>query len=281
MINNEEIEESKKNKLQNQNQYQQVEEAEEPQKSTPKNKKEILSGIIPSTKKNMPIFEDPLDSILYNINKYVLLVNKLDHYGNSIPLGAFCFGISFIMIGLFECQAHKDPDKFFYIFLLLFGGCGQVIAGILEYIKGRSFASNLYLIYGIYFISLYLVEYPNNNKKYLPKDCYPFFYGSWAGLTFPLCVSSIKVNVMYVVQTVLGCLFFILRCIGESKNIEKINKYTSGVFELAIGVVSLYICFSQIINETLGFQLLPCIMLQEDNDIDLINNNNEKKEITN
>ena len=62
MINNEEIEESKKNKLQNQNQNQQVEEAEEPQKSNPKNKKEILSGIIPSTKKNMPIFEDPLDS---------------------------------------------------------------------------------------------------------------------------------------------------------------------------------------------------------------------------
>ena len=277
MINNEEIEESKKKKSQNQN--EKIEGTLKQQKSTPNKKKEQLSGIIPN-KKITPIFEDPFDNILYNINRYTLLVNKIDQYGNSIPLGAFCFGISFIMIGLFDCQAHKNPDKFLYLILLLFGGYGQVIAGVLEYIKGRSFSSNLYLIYGIYFISLYIME-QTTDKKYDPKDCYPFFYGSWAGLTLPLCVSSFKVNIMYLLQTVLGCALFVLRCVGESKDIDKINNYASGVLEMIIGVVSLYICFSQIINETLGFQLLPCFCLEEDNEIDLSYDNNEKKEISN
>ena len=160
MINNEDIEKSKKNKLQQQNKP--IEGVIEKKKTSKKNNKEIFSGIILPTEKNI-IFEDSFDDILYNINRYVLLVNKLDLYGNSIPLGAFCFGISFIMIGLFDCKIHENPDKFFYIFLLLFGGCGQIIAGLLEYIKGRTFSSNFYLIYGIYFISKYIMDNAINN----------------------------------------------------------------------------------------------------------------------
>ena len=293
MIKNEDIEESIKNeKRKKEEESKNNEEKKNEEKEAKNNIKDneklegtiepkVLKGIIPPTKRKLTVFEDPLDNILYNINRYVLLVNKLDHYGNSIPLGSFCFGISFIIIGLFDCHAHKNPDKFLHIILLLFGGCGQVIAGILEYIKGRSFSSNLYLIYGIYFISQFLLKYPAEKKKFEPKDCYPFFYGSWAGLTFPLFIGSIKVNVMYLIQTLIGCVFFVIRCIGEYKDSNEKMEITSGILELVIGVVSLYICFSQIINETLGFQLLPCITLQQDNDIDFASNNDEKKEISN
>ena len=244
------------------------------------NKKFELKGIKYPENNNMPIFEDPTDSLLYNINNYALLVNKLDFYGNSIPLGAFCCAISFIMYGFYECNIHKNNDKFLYIILLLFGGCGQIISGILEYIKGRTFPSNLYLLYGIYFISFFLVKYPYSETPYYSQECFQFFYGSWASLTFPLFIGSFHTNLFYLLQTFCICSFFVIRCIGECYDIDSMNGIVSGILEIIIGVISLYICINQIINESVGFQLLPSFCFQKDNDIDLdpkkdaINNNN-------
>lgn len=253
MIENKEIEESRANN------------AHKPYK--------LEGTIIPdkNLSNRIPIFEDPVDNLLYNINRYALLVNKLDNYGNSIPLGAFCFAISFIMYGFFECEVHKDGEKYLNIYVLLFGGFGQVIAGILEYIKGRTFPANLYLIYGIYFICLIVLK---DQNKYFNDDCKKFFYGSWAGLTFPLFIGSFQTNIFYLLQTLIGCAFFVVRCIGERYDIAPMKGTTSGVLEIVTGIISLYICFNQIINETFKFQLFPSFPLTKDNDID-INTNKE------
>ena len=123
-----------------------------------------IKGIKNGTKKeymtsNDPKFEDPSDNLLYKINNYALLVNKLYYSGNAIRFGVFCYAISFILYGFLECKVHKKKDKFLYLILLLFGGFEQIIAGFLEYIKGRTFPSNLYLIFGIYLICFYYVNY--------------------------------------------------------------------------------------------------------------------------
>ena len=89
-----------------------------------------MNGIKNGTKKitSNAIFEAPSDNLLYKINNYALLVNKLDYYGNAIPLGTFCYAISFILYGFLECKVHKTENRFFYLILLLFGGFGQIIA---------------------------------------------------------------------------------------------------------------------------------------------------------
>ena len=72
--------------------------------------------------KKTPILEDQIDQVLYDIKNYSLLVNKLDTYGNSIPLGSFCFAISFILIGFKESNVNKveENDYFFYLIILIF-----------------------------------------------------------------------------------------------------------------------------------------------------------------
>ena len=215
---------------------------------------------------NIPIFDDPTDNLLYNINRYALLINKIGNYGNSIPLGAFCFALAFILYGLSESNVHKFEINYLNINLLLFGGIGQIIAGILEYIKGRTFPANLYLIYGIYFICFFTLQYKNN---YFNDDCKKFFYGSWAGLTFPLFIGSFHTNVFYLLQTLIGCAFFVVRCIGEVCDAEPMKTITSGVLEIVTGIISLYICFNQIVNQTFKFQLLPSFPLVQDNDVDI------------
>ena len=220
--------------------------------------------------KNIPIFEDKLSQLLYEIKNYSLLVNKVDTYANAIPLGSFCFSISFILYGFYEAKVNKEKDDFLYYILFLFGGIGQIISGIFEYIKGRTFPANLYLLYGIYFFSIYyFYYYDTGNPLILDDDIKPFFYGSWAMLSFPIFIGSIQSNLLFILQTFFAFAFFIVRCIGEYKNSSKLNELVSGILELVTGFISLYICVSQIINEALKFRAIPSVPMNQENDIDI------------
>ena len=220
--------------------------------------------------KNIPIFEDKLSQLLFEIKNYSLLVNKVDTYANAIPLGSFCFSISFILYGFYEAKVNKEKDDFLYYILFLFGGIGQIISGIFEYFKGRTFPANLYLLYGIYFFSIYyFYYYDTGNPLILDDDIKPFFYGSWAVLSFPIFIGSIQSNLFFILQTFFAFAFFIVRCIGEYKNNNTLNELVSGILELVTGFISLYICVSQIINEALKFRAIPTVPMNQENDIDI------------
>ena len=217
----------------------------------------------------LPIFEDQLDQLFYNIKNYSLIVNKLDTYGNSIPLGSFCYAISFILIGFKESKVNKNVDKAFYYVIFLFGCIGQIMAGIFEYIKGRTFVSNLYLLYGIYFLSYFYFFNEEDIKIPNDKDIKAVYYGTWAIVSFPIFIGSVGTNVFYLVQTFVGCIFFIVRCIGEYKESDKMNEIASGILELITGFISLYICINQIINESFRFRVIPSLPLSKENEIDI------------
>ncbi len=219
--------------------------------------------------KNMYFFEDRIDNLFFQLNDYSIIVNKLDTYGNAIPLGSFCFAISFILYGFYECKVNKDDDDYLYLIILIFGGCGQILAGILEYIKGRTFPANLYLLYGIYFICFYYLK-KINTSILENNEITAFYYGTWAVLSFPIFIGSLRINVFFLIQTLVSFAFFIVRCIGEYKEKSKMNGLISGILELVTGFVSLYICFNQIINATLRFQAMPSLPFSNENDIDII-----------
>jgi succinate-acetate transporter protein len=216
--------------------------------------------------------DDPIDTLLAKLENSPLIVNRLDYYGNSIPLGAFCFAISFVLYGFYECKVYSKPDSFIYTIILIFGGIGQLTAGVFEYIKARTFPTVVYLLFGLYFISFFLF----NKYFYHINDCRKIFFGTWAGLTFPVLIGSFKTNVIYILQiaSVLG--FFIVRCIGECRNYDALNTTVSGILELVTGFLSLYLCFSQVLNEHFRRNILPAFAIQKDNEID-INVNTQKK----
>ena len=64
------------------------------------------------------------NDFLRKIKASPVIANRLDYYPNSIPLGSFCFGVSFILFGFYECKIHKEKDNLLYIVILLFGGMG-------------------------------------------------------------------------------------------------------------------------------------------------------------
>lgn len=207
-----------------------------------------------------------MDTLLTKIQHTALEINQLDYYANTVPLGSFCFAISFILYGFYECGVHKKEDAFLYTTILLFGGVGQATAGIFEYIKGRTFLCSLYLAYGLFFLSFFYLEYHKNTMFNI--NCQSIFYGTWACITFPIYIASLKINLFFSIQNMMSVGYMVIKCIGLSREMKVLNGIVPGILELISGFCSLYICLGQILNEHFKYQVFPAIPLSKDNGID-------------
>ena len=231
-----------------------------------------ISNLIKNNKVNL----EKIKRLTLKFGYNEIIVNRLDYYGNSIPFGAFCNAVAFILYGFYRCKAYSINDTFLWAIILIFGGLGQITAGLLEFIKGRSFPSTLYLCYGFYCLShyfLYMIplkfkEYNifgiNNNQEILCA-----FYGAWSIISLPLVACSIRINFFYNLQCEATCSFFILRCFGEGFGTYSVVNHSAGILQLIAGFLSLYICICQLINDSWGYQFLPAVPFTPYNEIDI------------
>ena len=236
-----------------------------------------------STNYNLNRDEDQVDDIVkfkQLINKLgttAIIVNRLDYYGNAIPLAALGNAIAFILNGFYRCRVYSNNDTFLWSIVLVFGGIAQITGGFLEFLKGRSFPTMLYLTLGFYCLTNYEttiipMEFGliNIYGLYNSNLTLAFFYGAWMAVFIPTLISSFKVNLFYLIQCLATIAFFIIRCIGELFDIYSLKRHTSGILEAIAGFTSLYICLNQLINEQFRHQLLPSFPFNDSNEIDII-----------
>ena len=206
-----------------------------------------------------------------------LIVNRLDYFGNGIPIGAFCNAIAFILYGFHRCKVYSNNDTFLWAVILIFGGIGQITGGFFEFIKARSFTSTLYLCYGFYCLTHYITYLlpMKMGKIYIfglafEHSALCAFYGGWFVISIPIMISSLKINLFYLIQTIATTLFFFIRCLGEGIESFSLYRHTAGILEVIAGFTSLYICLNQLVNEQFRYQFLPSVPFQADNEIDII-----------
>jgi len=234
--------------------------------------------------------DEPLDSLeaknlqnirqlLFKLETTPLNVNRLDYYGNAIPIGAFCNAVAFILFGFNRCEVF-DKDQFLQGILIIFGGLGQITAGILEYLKVRSYSSLLYLTLGFYCLSQFFIEDHEENRgnNGIPNKYFniingnyeeiAFYYGAWFLITLPLVLGSLKINIFFLINSASTCFFFLFRWIGEVSEKKGLYNYAAGIFQLIAGFVSLYIFAYQVIDEQLRTSILPSITFDHNNEID-------------
>jgi len=210
-----------------------------------------------------------------------LTCNRLDYYGNAIPLGSWCYALAFIIYGFYRCKVYRVNDTFLWAVILLFGGIGQVTAGFLEFCKGRGFPSALYLTYGFYCLSHYagytIPQWFNINQNYsmlynFTEDSICAFYSGWVVLSFGLLLASVRTNCLYLCQCFTAFVFFLLRAVGEGCGSLGTKRNAAGILQAISGFFSLLLCFSQIINnETCYRPCFPTFPLSDYNDIDIYN----------
>ena len=208
--------------------------------------------------------------------------NRLDFYGNSLILGAICNAIAFIIYGFYRCKVYRVNDTFLWSIILLFGGIGQITAGFLEYCKGRSFSSTLYLCLGFYCLShyAYYVIPPHFDINYNTSMYYTYdegsmcaYYSGWVCIAFALLLASTRTNILYILHCAACFAFFMLRAAGEGCGSLGTKWHAAGILETIAGFLSLLIGLSQIFNNEICFrECFPTCPMCPDNEIDVFPN---------
>ena len=193
-------------------------------------------------------------------------------------IGSFCYSIAFIPFGIFKSRIMSDEYTNIWSLMVTYGGIGQITAGFLELNKKRQFTSILYLFYGIYSLTHYLLRILTD--RFGEKDLCMFFLTFFL-LSIPAIIFSVKINLFFLLQTSFGSLYFLFRCIGEGIVEDILSEQVSGVMLIISGVISFYIFLSQIfISFNYNFNL-PTLPFDINNNIDLINKDNSEKTHTN
>ena len=212
----------------------------------------------------------------------ILTWNQLDYYGNAIPLGSFCYALAFITYGFYRCKVYRVNDTFLWAVILLFGGIGQCTAGFLEWCKGRSFVTALYLTYGFYCLSHYAYYiipewfFINDNQSMLynySENAICAFYSAMVVISFGILLASTRTNLLYILQCITAFVFFLLRAVGEGCGSLGTKRNAAGILQVISGFFSLLICISQLINnEALHRPCFPTCPMSPYNEVDVLPN---------
>ena len=212
----------------------------------------------------------------------ILTWNQLDYYGNAIPLGSFCYALAIITYGFYRCKVYRVNDTFLWAVILLFGGIGQCTAGFLEWCKGRSFVTALYLTYGFYCLSHYAYYiipewfFINDNQTMLynySENAICAFYSAMVVISFGILLASTRTNLLYILQCITAFVFFLLRAVGEGCGSLGTKRNAAGILQVISGFFSLLICISQLINnEALHRPCFPTCPMSPYNEVDVMPN---------
>lgn len=196
-------------------------------------------------------------------NKSVETENKIqtviqvDTTGNPAPLGLMGFGMTTVLLnfhnaGIFELNSMILAMGLFY------GGFAQIIAGLMEWKKGNTFATTAFTSYGFFWISLVmLVVMPKMGLVDAPEQSAMVAYlMMWGIFTAILFIATLKLNrALQVVFGLLTLLFFLL-ALGDYTGSSSI-KVIAGYEGIVCGFAAIYAALAQVLNEVYGKVVAP------------------------
>lgn len=179
--------------------------------------------------------------------------------GNPAPLGLMGFGMTTILLNMHNA-GWFPLDSMILAMGLFYGGLAQMIAGIMEWKKGNTFATTAFTSYGMFWLSLVtLILLPKTDLQIVAagKDfAMPAFLGMWGVFTAVLFVGTLRLN--KALQVVFGSLtvLFVLLALGDARGNEEITRL-AGYEGLFCGASAIYAALAQVLNEVYGKTVLP------------------------
>jgi succinate-acetate transporter protein len=181
-----------------------------------------------------------------------------DTTANPAPPGLLGFGMTTMLpnlhnAGFLRTQQHDSSMGICY------GGTAQIVAGIMEWRKGNTFATTAFLSYGLFWFSLVaLIILPKLGWATASNDtamaAYLFMWGLFTAVMF---IGTLRLHVAgQVVFGSLTILFFLL-AIGEFINAGPGFKHFTGYEGIFCGFSAIYAGLAQVLNEIYGKVILP------------------------
>jgi uncharacterized protein len=143
---------------------------------------------------------------------------------------------------------------------ICYGGTAQIIAGIMEWKKGNTFATTAFISYGFFWLSLVaLIVLP----KIIPtvaatnESALATYLAIWGLFTAVMFLGTFRLN--RALQFVFGSLtiLFFLLAYGDFTNASAGFKHFTGYEGLVCGFSAIYTGLAQVLNELHGRTVLP------------------------
>jgi len=180
-----------------------------------------------------------------------------DLTGNPAPLGLMGFGMTTVLLnvhnaGFFALSTMILAMGIFY------GGIAQVIAGIMEWKKGNTFATTAFISYGFFWLTLVaLILMPDKGLGVAADStAMAAFLIMWGIFTGVMFIATLKLN--RALQFIFGSLtiLFFLLAIGDITGSAMI-KQIAGYEGIICGFSAIYAGLAQVLNEVYGRTVAP------------------------
>jgi uncharacterized protein len=182
-----------------------------------------------------------------------------DATANPAPLGLMGFGMTTVLLNFHNAGIY-ELNSMILAMGICYGGSAQIIAGIMEWKKGNTFATTAFLSYGFFWLSLVIL-------LLLPKIIPTVAATSETALAVYLLLWGLFTAVMFLgtfrlsraLQFVFGSLtvLFFLLAYGDFTDASVGFKHFTGYEGLVCGFSAIYTGLAQILNELYSQTILP------------------------
>jgi len=186
-----------------------------------------------------------------------------DATGNPAPLGLLGFGMTTVLLNLHNA-GYYELNSMILAMGICYGGTAQVIAGIMEWKKGNTFATTAFISYGFFWLSLVaLVGLPKLGFTATDDVGMSAYLAIWGLFTAVMFIGSFRLyRALQVVFGTLTVLFFLL-VYDHSAHVSAGFKYYTGMEGLVCGFSAIYTGLAQVLNELYGKTILPLGMVKK------------------
>lgn len=178
-----------------------------------------------------------------------IITSIKDVTANPSPLGLLAFGMTTVLLNLHNAGIFPMGSMILAMGIF-YGGCAQVIAGVMEWKKGNTFGATAFTSYGLFWLSLVALLVMPRIGWWDGTDNAGMvaYFTMWGIFTAVLFVGTLKLNrALQVVFGTLAVLFFLLaiRDLTGSSTVGTIAGYEG----IICGLSAIYAGLAQVLNE--------------------------------
>ena len=181
-----------------------------------------------------------------------------DTTGNPAPLGLLGFGMTTVLLNLHNAGFY-ELNSMILAMGICYGGAAQIVAGIMEWRKGNTFATTAFLSYGLFWLSLVVLLLLAKLGWAAPSNdtAMAAYLAMWGLFTAVMFLGALRLNrALQVVFGTLTILFFML-AIGDFTGASPGFKHLTGYEGIFCGFSAIYAGLAQVLNELYGKIVLP------------------------
>jgi hypothetical protein len=190
-----------------------------------------------------------------------------DTTANPAPLGLLGFGMTTVMLNLYNA-GYYELNSMVLAMGICYGGIAQVIAGMMEWKKGNTFATTAFISYGFFWLSLVTLVllpkvFPASPVVATNESALGMYLSMWGLFTAVMFLGTLRLN--RALQFVFGSLviLFALLAYGKFTDAGADFNHFTGYEGIVCGLSAIYTGLAQVLNELYGKTVLPLGMVKK------------------